>query len=256
MKEWGRYWLVVRRRPRYTETLGLLTPEEAVAGARRLAEKTEEVRGRRHAASARAREKAEERYGRQLEQAILAYLDFGLEHAALAEEIARGAAAWAAVVGSGRVGRTRKLTLEEKTALAARAWIRHRYTRYYEMLEQAFAEDSTAASRRRLSMRWMSSWNTTSVPVALWSRAHRRKEGGEIAARFGCPSCLPCPRRRPCTVPVLSGRCREAPLAGPGSAPGKAGRRPVCVRVIHTIHTLHRGCVRNRRVFNLLAVVV
>jgi hypothetical protein len=141
VKEWGRYWVVLRRRPRYTETLGLLAPEEAVVEALRLAEETEEVRGRRRAASARARERAEERYRRELEQAILAYLDFAPEHAALAEEIARGAAARAAEVGSGRVGRARKLTLEEKAALAARAYIRHRYTRYEEMLAQPFAEE-------------------------------------------------------------------------------------------------------------------
>lgn len=137
VKEWGRYWVVLRRRPGYTETLGLLAPEEAAAEALRLAE---EVRGRRRAASARARERAEERYRRQLEQAMLAYLDFAPEHSVLAEEIARGAASRAAVVGSGRVGRTRKLALEEKAALAARAYIRHRYTRYEEMLAQPFAE--------------------------------------------------------------------------------------------------------------------
>jgi len=38
------------------------------------------------------------------------------------------------------VGRTRKLTLEEKAVLAARAYIRHRYTQYEEMLAQPFAE--------------------------------------------------------------------------------------------------------------------
>lgn len=141
LKEWGRYWVVLRRRPRYTETLGLLAPEEAVVEALRLAEETEEVRGRRRAASARARERAEERYRRQLEQAILAYLDFAPEHSALAEEIAWGAAARAVEVGSGRVGRTRKLSLEGKAALAARAYIRHRYTRYEEMLAQPFAEE-------------------------------------------------------------------------------------------------------------------
>ncbi|MEW5933887.1 MAG: DUF2293 domain-containing protein, partial [Bacillota bacterium] len=69
------------------------------------------------------------------------YLDFAPEHSALAEEVARAAAARAAAVGTGRVGRTRQLALEEKAALAARAYIRHRYTRYEEILAQPFAEE-------------------------------------------------------------------------------------------------------------------
>ncbi len=38
------------------------------------------------------------------------------------------------MVGSERVGRTRKLNLEEKAALAARAYIRHKHTQYEDKL--------------------------------------------------------------------------------------------------------------------------
>ena len=44
------------------------------------------------------------------------------------------AAQRAGEVGSGRVGRTRKLTLDQRAALAARALIRHKYTDYEERL--------------------------------------------------------------------------------------------------------------------------
>jgi hypothetical protein len=50
-------------------------------------------------------------------------------------------AAPAAVVESGRVGQTRKLTLEEKAVLATGAYIGHRYAWYEEMLAQPFAEE-------------------------------------------------------------------------------------------------------------------
>ena len=40
----------------------------------------------------------------------------------------------AAEVGHGRVGRTKKLAMEERAALAARALIRHLYTDYEEKL--------------------------------------------------------------------------------------------------------------------------
>ena len=59
---------------------------------------------------------------------VVAWLDFAPEHAELAEQIATLAADRAVVVGSGRVGRTRLLPLEERAALAARATIRHRFT--------------------------------------------------------------------------------------------------------------------------------
>ncbi len=65
---------------------------------------------------------------------MLRWLAFGPEHQVLADEIARGAADRAAVVGSGRVGRTKTLTLDERSALAARAFIRHRHTDYEDQL--------------------------------------------------------------------------------------------------------------------------
>lgn len=40
-------------------------------------------------------------------------------------------------MGSGRVGRTSKLSLEEKAELAARAYIRHNHTRYEDRLMNA-----------------------------------------------------------------------------------------------------------------------
>ena len=64
----------------------------------------------------------------------MAYLSFAPEHAELAQSIADEAAQRAGEVGSGRVGRTRKLTLDQRAALAARALIRHKYTDYEERL--------------------------------------------------------------------------------------------------------------------------
>ncbi len=76
------------------------------------------------------------RYREELHAAVLAFLGFAPEHAALAEQIASDTAARAAVVGSGRVGRTRLLSLEERARLAARAHIRHRFTTYEDKLNR------------------------------------------------------------------------------------------------------------------------
>jgi len=68
-------------------------------------------------------------------------LDFAPEHTDLAQTIATEAAQRAGEVGSGRVGRTRTLSLDERAALAARALIRHRYTHYEERLIQEVWDD-------------------------------------------------------------------------------------------------------------------
>jgi hypothetical protein len=69
-------------------------------------------------------------YRGELSAAVYAWLGFTDEFDELAQEIARGAAERAAVVSSGRVGRTKQLPIEERAALAARAYIRHRFTDY------------------------------------------------------------------------------------------------------------------------------
>ncbi|MEW6048703.1 MAG: DUF2293 domain-containing protein [Bacillota bacterium] len=144
VKEAGLYWEVVRSRPkrRYTERLGLLAPQSHIAEAERQAQQTEAARQRRRAASARARESAEQRYRQELERAIIQFLSFDAAHADLAQQIARKAAIHAAEVGSGRVGRTRKLSLQDKAELAARAYIRHAYTSYERKLDRLPYADS------------------------------------------------------------------------------------------------------------------
>ena len=81
-------------------------------------------------------------YRDQLAEAVRWFLAFAPEHADLGDEIASEAVTRAAVVGSGRVGRTRTLSLDERAALAARAVIRHRYTSYENDLFDASIEDA------------------------------------------------------------------------------------------------------------------
>jgi len=97
----------------------------------------------RREAGARSRARQEARYQAELAEAIVNYLAFSPDHQTLAQSIATSASARAAVVGSGRVGRTRVLTLEERAALAARAEIRHAHTDYHQQLAELnpFGED-------------------------------------------------------------------------------------------------------------------
>jgi hypothetical protein len=111
---------------------------EHLEAARRAAEDSQARRAVTRETSARSRDRAEARYRSEMEAAILAYLDFAPQHAELAQAIAEEAALRAAVVGSGRVGRTRTIPLAERAELAARAHVRHRHTSYEQRLEQGF----------------------------------------------------------------------------------------------------------------------
>jgi hypothetical protein len=87
------------------------------------------------------RARKEDSYRQELAEAIVAFLDFAPEHGRLARSIATEAASRAGEVGSGRVGRTRELSLEERAALAARALIRHNYTDYEDRLDTEVWDD-------------------------------------------------------------------------------------------------------------------
>lgn len=148
VKAGGRYWLCWQPRGQHRahrQLQGLWAPADVIQAAKQRAKDTAERRAATRQVSARSRAKREQRYEDQLRAAILDFLDFAPAHRDLAEQIATGTAARAAVVGSGRVGRTQLLTLEDKARLAARAHIRHRYTGYEDELDKvpldAWGED-------------------------------------------------------------------------------------------------------------------
>ena len=132
----GDYWVLFRPKGRgqHRRQLGLLAPIESIAAAREAAAVTAARRETQRESSSRQRERAETAYRAEFEEAVLRWLAFAPQHQLIADEIARGAVDRAAVVGSGRVGRTKQLTLDERAALAARAFIRHRHTDYEDRL--------------------------------------------------------------------------------------------------------------------------
>lgn len=138
VKAAGVYWYAWKPRSRsrpHRRLIGLWAPRIVIEEAQARAVATAERRERGREQGARTRLRAEERSRAELAEAIRAFLDFAPRHGALAETIAREASERAAEVGSGRVGRTRLLTLEERAALAARAHIRHRHTDYEKAID-------------------------------------------------------------------------------------------------------------------------
>lgn len=137
VKAAGTYWLLWQPRGKarpHRRLLGVCAPRSAIERAQALATETAEARDKRRAQGARQRDRHEKEYREDLVAAVRAWLDFDEEFDELAEEIARGAGEQAVVVSSGRVGRTTKLPLEERAALAGRAYIRHRFTDYEDEL--------------------------------------------------------------------------------------------------------------------------
>jgi hypothetical protein len=132
------YWLSWQPRSRHRQhrrILGLWAPSQVIADAQRLAEATAARRAAKRALGAQSRERQEDRYRYELEDAIVRFLAFAPVHQKLGRRIAKETAAHAAVVGSGRVARTRKLTLDERAALSVRAYIRHSFTSYHNDLD-------------------------------------------------------------------------------------------------------------------------
>lgn len=139
VKAAGVFWLAWAPRSRtrqHRRLFGLWAPEATIRSAERAAADTAAVRAARWEAGARSRARRERRYQDELAEAIVAYLAFAPAHRSLAQAIASNAAERAAVVSSGRVGRTRLLPLAERGALAARAYIRHAHTGYEQQLHE------------------------------------------------------------------------------------------------------------------------
>jgi len=129
VKAAGTFWVAWRPRGKnrpHRRRLGLWAPKTAIEEAWAEAAATEAERARQRERGAKSRERQEVVYRDELADAIRRFLAFAPEHSELAEEIAAEAATRAAVMGSGRVGRTRTLSLDERAVLAARALIRHR----------------------------------------------------------------------------------------------------------------------------------
>jgi hypothetical protein len=143
VKAAGRYWVVFQPKGRraHRRLVGLLAPTAVILAARVAADATVARRETQRAAGARQRERNEAAYRAEFEEAVLRWLDFAPEHEAVARDIAGNAVERAAAVGSGRVGRTKTLTLDERAVLAARAYIRHEYTDYEQRLETLTVTD-------------------------------------------------------------------------------------------------------------------
>jgi len=135
IKAAGATWTVQEKRGRKTFSRGVWAPGATVEAARGAleAERATPQYAKKMEAAARRREREQTEYVDEFYRAVMAYLAFHPQHAALAERLARAVAAHATPVGSGTVARTERIPVDERAEAAVIAWMRHKTTAYDSM---------------------------------------------------------------------------------------------------------------------------
>lgn len=136
VKAAGEHWVVQEKRGRRTFSRGVWAPAVTIDQIRAdlAAERSTESYAKRKAADGRRREQAQSAYVEDFYGAVVAFLNFHPDHAALAETLAQAVTAHATPVGSGTVARTKRIPVEHRAEAAVIAWMRHQTTGYDDMV--------------------------------------------------------------------------------------------------------------------------
>ena len=135
VKAAGDHWIIAEKKDRKVFSRGVFAPTATIERIRAdlEAERSTESFARKKLADAHRREKAQEQYVEDFTGAVVAFLAFSPDHAALAVRLAQLIAAHATPVGSGTVARTKRIPVEQRAEAAVIAWMRHQTTAYDSM---------------------------------------------------------------------------------------------------------------------------
>jgi hypothetical protein len=135
VKAAGPAWTVQEKKGRKTFSRGVWAPAERIAAIRAEldAERSTGAYAKRRVADTARRERKHTEYVEDFRGAVLTFLDFAPNHAALAELLADAVTQHATPVGSGTVARTQRIPIERRAESAVIAWLRHRTTAYDHM---------------------------------------------------------------------------------------------------------------------------
>jgi hypothetical protein len=136
VKAAGEHWLVQEKKGRKVFSRGVWAPAETIERMRAqlAAERSTDSFAKRQAANAKRRERAQAEYVEDFYEAVVAFLDFHPDHAALVEKLARAVTDHATPVGSGTVARTKRIPVQQRAEAAVIAWLRHQTTGYDGMV--------------------------------------------------------------------------------------------------------------------------
>ena len=132
----GDHWVVQEKQGRRVFSRGLWAPAETIDRIRAEleAERSTATYARRRESAARRRDQVQADYVDDFFGAVMSFLAFHPQHAALADRLARAVTAHATPVGSGTVARTQRIPVEQRAEAAVIAWMRHQTTAYDTMV--------------------------------------------------------------------------------------------------------------------------
>lgn len=135
VKAAGPCFTVEEKKGNKTFSRGLWAPAETIAAHRAtlMVERQDPAYAVRLAQGRARRERAQEQYEDDFEEAVVDFLAFHGRHAVLAATLARRVTAHAVPVGSGTVARTQRIPVSERAEAAVIAWLRHQTTAYDHM---------------------------------------------------------------------------------------------------------------------------
>lgn len=135
VKAAGKHWIVQENKGKRKFSKGVWAPANTIDRIREelAAERSTDAYARRKEADARRREKIQTEYVDDFLQAVLTFLNFHVDHAQLAQQMAHAITKHATPVGSGTVARTKRIPVEQRAEAAVIAWMRHRTTAYDSM---------------------------------------------------------------------------------------------------------------------------
>ncbi len=135
VKAAGEHWLVHEKVGRRIFSRGVWAPHASVCQVQQelAAERATPSYARRRESDTRRRDVQQTAYVEDFEAAVVAFLAFHTQHAALALNLAQAVATHATPVGSGTVARTKRIPIDRRAEAAVIAWMRHQTTAYDSM---------------------------------------------------------------------------------------------------------------------------
>lgn len=132
VKAAGPTWTVKERRGRRVFSQGVWADADQIAQAKAQldSERSTDAYARRRNQDAARREKKQNEYVANFEDAVIAFLNFDPAYRAIAKQLATQVTEHATPVGSGTVARTQRIPIERRAESAVIAWMRHQTTAY------------------------------------------------------------------------------------------------------------------------------
>jgi hypothetical protein len=176
VKAAGASWTIEEKVGRRVFSRGVWAPAAQIEAARAALEleRATPAYQKKRVADVQRRERSQEAYAVEFEQAVRGFLRFAATYAGLERALSQAVTLHAIPVGSGTVARTERIPIERRAEAAVLAWMRHQTTAY----------DQTSIARVK-GLRRQVRRDLSQVSRAVLDL--HRQAGSHL--RAGCPLC-------------------------------------------------------------------